>query len=78
MTKLEEFKLRSYERRLGRMTSAQALNHALIAENVKRSMEPFDPARELFAQQQLDMEAYAELLEKAEVEARVALTTKEV
>lgn len=66
MTLLEARKLEMYKSRIGLMTSEQALQLALDAEQIAKDCGPFDIAFEQMKRQQLTFEEYALLLEKAE------------
>jgi hypothetical protein len=66
MTKLQIMKLKFYRDRLGVMTSKEALEIALGAEQTRRDIGSFDPATTYFTQQQVDFLNYAELLEREE------------
>ena len=66
MTLLETRKLEKYKNHIGLMTSEQALQLALNAEQIAKDCGPFDIAFEHIKRQQLTFEEYALLLEKAE------------
>lgn len=67
LTKLEAFKLEHYRKNFGHMSSANALQLALEAEQTARDCGPFDPAFTYFIDQQHRLEAYSQLLEKEEL-----------
>ena len=62
--RLQERKLEFYRERLGAMTSAEALQLAIEAEQTKNDVGPFDTAFEYFANQQVVFEKYEHLLEE--------------
>lgn len=66
LTKIEEYKLNFMKRVIGPMTSREALELAIMYEEHKKDVGPFDQAFSLFAEQQRKFEEYALLLEKEE------------
>ncbi|MGL4261907.1 MAG: hypothetical protein ACRCTX_09835 [Afipia sp.] len=74
MNELEKIKLSRLKQRLGEMSSEEALNIALSAEEYKKMCGAFDQATPMFAEQLRTFEEYAFLLEKEE---QIAKTTGE-
>jgi hypothetical protein len=73
LTVLEAEKLRLYKKRIGAMTAAEALELAMESEQFMRDCGPFDAAFEHFARSCREMTNYAELLEKEEQSAALAV-----
>ena len=64
MKPLDKMKLSSLRKRIGPMSSAEAFELALQAEQFSRDCGPFDIAYEQFKRLQHQMEEYALLLER--------------
>lgn len=64
-TSLDGMKLKLFERKYGPMTSKQAFQLAIEAEQTAKDCGPMDVATPHFIQQQIDFEKYAALLENA-------------
>lgn len=66
LTKIEEYELKSMRETIGVMTSREALELAIMYEEHRKDLGPFDPAFGCFVSQQDIFEKYALLLEKEE------------
>lgn len=62
---IDEIKLSWCEKKFGKMSSTEALQLAIEAEQYVKDLGPFDIATPMFIQQQIDFENYAFYLEKA-------------